>query len=289
MKRHWILLALLGVSTAGFAQSADSALGRGSISIGQGNTGFFDFGVVKYNGRVNGQLRFTEVDPMGRPVRGINLPRVMGANFMERSVEFGGPGQIFDAQGRMDVMVRVTAVDAPEGTPDGFSIEARDPAGNVVYRAAGALTRGMIVIRHRPDFNMFAEGQGVIATGQRSAGYFAFGVRSNGSITEGMLRYRDGNSTQVNVAIDVPMVAMSNFGTHNVAFAGRGRLTANNTTVTDVNVQVEALDSPHLTPDRFRIIATDMAGNVVYQAAGDLRSGDIVVIVRMASDSASKG
>lgn len=120
-----------------------------------------------------------------------------------------------------------------------------------------------------------ATGKGSMSFGEHgdSVGLIEFDVRRGRPPTGSLLFAAEDHHRYPDIIVRMDKISRATFGKHRVKFSGQGKLHDD-----PVTVSVSAFDGEGTAkPDRFSIKCTNGDGKVVFEARGELFSGDVSV------------
>jgi hypothetical protein len=123
-----------------------------------------------------------------------------------------------------------------------------------------------------------AFGNGVIPTGEHTAGFFRFFAWSSGPRAFGALRFVEASPNQVLNVVELPAVQRAEFSGNSVVFRGPGTLNRHRVLVVVRAVDNRGPNHPG-DPDEFQITCF-RENQIVYQRQGPVVHGDIAVFTR---------
>ncbi|MDL1927514.1 hypothetical protein FCG40_00790 [Fimbriimonadia bacterium ATM] len=136
--------------------------------------------------------------------------------------------------------------------------------------AFGVCAAALAVVVH------IAHGRGGIRMANHTVGVFDFEVRKVEDHVRGYFKFQQMTAWgRPLVRVGVPEVRGAAFAEHAAEFGGPGYLNGHL-----VSVHVRVFDGGTAHPDAINLVCRNRAGEVVYQAHGELAFGDIIVAHR---------
>lgn len=261
--------------------------GTGAISAPLGAMGVLDVNVWSADGSVYGGFQYREMSPAVR-----RSTTIVAKSVTEIDVE--GNSAIVKAIGMWNGMPANITVEALDGSSSGdwFRIVAV-PIGpmTIIFERSGGLVKGDLVVFSQPPPpppDLRTKGQGVIAV-RNGFGKFQFSAESIGGVVTGSLLYAEVSPLvspmpiRPNAHITLRMVRRLDVVGNIAVFSGIGTFNAVPALIEVRVTDNSMLDSPVPIPDQFAIRATSAATTsfppeVLYEAGGPLRGGDIIVV-----------